>query len=292
MLMILKACSLDEIKDSENYVDIIKENFGNLGGDFYKYNYLEKERIFYCDGLYCIIFNHDGEYLNYGILVMDENYNLDYASLDEFNFSLKDGHLMTWDSSVYETIDFYKKEDSVGDDYDSSIIYIQINSLTGEELVMAYEWNDRGAYNRLYTSSLKEPYSLAFLQNKKLQKYVLVKAEQGLLAYDVMTIKDYGMTEFLKNGSYSLNKEKEIGRYYKVKGSLKNGKPIILYPFSKQYDALEMKTMIKDKGFKEEVPEYLIDFYNGNYEECEEYKEVINAIKDLKNTMRLKFENK
>lgn len=292
MLMILKACSLEEIEDSENYVEIIKENFGNLGGDFYKYNYLEKEHILYCDGLYSIIFYRDGEYLNYGILVMDENYNLDYASLDEFNFSLKDGHLMTWDSPVYETIDFYKKEDSVGDDYDSSIIYIQINSLTGEELVMAYEWNDRGAYNRLYTSSLKEPYSLAFLQNKKLKKYVLVKAEQGLLAYDVMTIKDYGMTEFLKNGSYSLNKEKEIGRYYKVKGSLKNGKPIILYPFSKQYDALEMKTMIKDKGFKEEVPEYLIDFYNGNYEECEEYKEVINAIKDLKNTMRLKFENK
>ena len=44
MLMILNACSLDEIKDSENYVDIIKENFGNLSGDFYKYNYLEKER--------------------------------------------------------------------------------------------------------------------------------------------------------------------------------------------------------------------------------------------------------
>lgn len=292
MLMILNACSLDEIKDSENYVDIIKENFGNLGGSFYKYNYLEKERVLYCDGLYCIIFNHDGEYLNYGILVMDENYNLDYASLDEFNFSLKDGHLMTWDSSVYETIDFYKKEDSVGDDYDSSIIYIQINSLTGEELVMAYEWNDRGAYNRLYTYSLQEPYSIAFLQNKKLQKYVLVKAEQGLLAYDVMTIKDYGMTEFLKNGTYSLNREKEISRYYKVKGTLKNGKPIILYPFSKQYDALEMKTMIKDKGFKEEIPEYLIDFYNGNYEECEEYKEVISAIKGLKNTMRLKLENK
>ena len=218
MLMILKACSLEEIEDSENYVEIIKENFGNLGGDFYKYNYLEKERILYCDGLYSVIFYHDREYLNYGILVMDENYNLDYASLDEFNFSLKDGHLMTWDSPVYETIDFCKKKDSVGDDYDSSIIYIQINSLTGEELVMAYEWNDRGAYNRLYTSSLKEPYSLAFLQNKKLQKYVLVKAEQGLLAYDVMTIKDYGMTEFLKNGMYSLNREKGYNLRYDSEG--------------------------------------------------------------------------
>lgn len=175
MLMILKACSLEEIEDSENYVEIIKENFGNLGGDFYKYNYLEKERILYCDGLYSVIFYHDREYLNYGILVMDENYNLDYASLDEFNFSLKDGHLMTWDSPVYETIDFCKKKDSVGDDYDSSIIYIQINSLTGEELVMAYEWNDRGTYNRLYTSSLKEPYSLAFCKIKNYKNMFWLK---------------------------------------------------------------------------------------------------------------------
>lgn len=294
MRMELEECSVKEIKNCELYLNIIKNNFGTIGGKFYKYFSAGEKHIVYCDGLYGVVFFYNNGTLKYNVFVLDENYNLDYAALDGYNISLKNGQLMTWrnNSVVYETIDFCKKETKKKTEFDSNIIYVQINSISGEELVIAYEWNDRGDYNRLYPYSISEPCTIAFLKNNNLQKYVLVKAEQGLLAYDIMNIKDYGLNNFFKKTTCSLNRGNEIKRYFKVKGQFKNGQSIILYPFSRQYTALEMKQLIENKGFNASVPDYLVRICNNNYKECEKLKEIVEKLKKLEDSVTLNLKNR
>ncbi len=281
----LEKLSLEEISEKVCYVEQLMELYENdLSGEFYKYTYNGEERWLYCLNGYCTILSNDGEYILYTSFYVDRgDYSLIYMEFDKFNAGVDNGEILLWRegdniSESLRTLDRSAMENNEG--YSGLVIHHQKNVETGEDLLVSYQ-NQYREDGRIFSCNLQRPFVICFVDGKKITKYLNYRTNRDYLTYDMITIKEYGLSEFLKQGSYALQKEYEIRRYFKIRYQMSDGTCILGVPFSKCMTEEEMKKMIEDKGFRLEVPQYVIDYYNGEYEECNEYKELAEALKQF-----------
>ncbi len=279
----LEKLSTDEVNNKPFLINQIFDLYGDVPGEFYSYKYNGEDRWLYRDELYCTILGLEGEYIVYTSFMLNEDYELSYMEFDEFSAALnKNGEMLLWneEKDVAESITMKERNESACvNELDGIIIHHQVNIKTGEELLISY----KALYRRdpdYYQSLFTNPFIYSFINGSKVEQYMQFRTSTDYRSYDLITIKEFGLSEFLQKGAYELQKEKSITRYFKIRGQLADGTCLLFYPLFKGYTEDQMDEILKEKGFSREVNDYILDYYNGNYLECTEYKDLAEAIKE------------
>ena len=277
----LRKMNLEEINRYPYIISQVISLYGEITDDFYEYEFNDSKRVLYRCGNYFTMLSMEGEYVVFSSFCLGEEYNLDYMEFGEFCASKNGDRDDIWEvgSGTIQNLSHRRREDSaVNGPYDGLVTYSQINEEAGEGLMITYEvcYSDR---KKVYPGMLRDVFMYSHIQGSRITNYACLKANVNTYAYDIMTIKDYGLQSFLENGAYALQKDDQVVRYFKVLHQLKDGTQVTLYPVAKQYTKEELCEMFEARGFKVEIPEYLFEYHNGEYEEIEEYAQLAEAIK-------------
>lgn len=247
----------------------IADLYGDLSGEFYSYTYGGKERYLYSlNGNYTAL-EIDENYLLYTNFCLDEDYRLVYVEYDDFFAYLGNNNkllLSMEEDYISHSIEFNK----------DLIVHYQYNVKTDEKLFMTYQYNYQERQS-IYEGLLKEPFIIQFINNKDTEQYIRIMFKQGYLSYDLLTIREFGLLKFMKQGSFVLQNKKTINRYFKTLKQFSNGVCMTLWGVTKPSTLRSIKDKIKEKGFYTEIPTYVLNYYNDH--EIEEFKMLASAIK-------------
>lgn len=279
-MVTLKKLRREEVNQKPFLINQIFDLYGGVPGEFYYYKYQENDRWLYRDGFYFTILGIEGEYIVYTSFMMNEDYELSYMEFDNFSAALNNnGEILLWKegSPIAQSLILQKRNRSEND-FDGLLIHHQVNCNTNEELLISYKTCYR-ENTSFYPGEIRSPFLICFKKENKVEQYLQFITSLDYWSYDLLTIKEFGLNAFLQKGSYSLQKERSITRYFKIKGKKVDGTCILLYPFSKGYTLEEMDEMLEKKGFTRKVEEYLLNYYNGKYFEYAEYQELVKSLK-------------
>ena len=288
----LERMTIDEINSKPFLINHILDLYDEIDGEYFKYQFNGTERYLYRSNENYTIMVTEEEYLLYTEFCLNDDYVPNYIDMVEFCASYMNGQLWTWqkDSEIIENIEVVERPAELNvDGYSGIIKYSQIDLQTNNKIVISYR-NQYREDQKIFSCNLSSPFVFLFIDEKsKLDGYMLFQTDYERFSYDLLTIKEYGLSAFLENGAYNLQKERTIERYFKIKGRLPDGTCLLMVPFARQFTKEEMFDYVVEKGFKKDVPDYLIDFHNKNYEECNEILELAEAMKkfDLENKEKL-----
>lgn len=277
----LKKMSREEVNSKPFLINQIFDLYGGVPGEFYSYQYVGEDRWLYRDDLYCTILGIEGEYIVYTSFMLDEDYDVCYMEFDEFSVAKnKNGEKLLYreEASIAESLTMQKRNDGASNnDLDGLITHHLINTNSGEELLITYKalYRENPDY---YQSLFYRPFIFSFINKGKVEQYMQYTTSTDYLSYDIITIKEFGLAEFLQNGSYALQKDRNITRYFKIKAQLSDGRCVLLYPLSKAFKEEDMNKKLEEKGFSRRVNDCVLDYYNGAYLECAEYKDLAEAL--------------
>lgn len=99
------------------------------------------------------------------------------------------------------------------------------------------------------------------------------------MSYNIITLREFGLKRFLKEGAYTLQKEDPIKRYFKVWHESNEGNLVLLYPISHIYKLDDIYKLIESKGFMTGPSDEAMSYFNGEFSERKEIEEVLEAIK-------------
>lgn len=282
-----------EIPMYREYFSMINDLFGSFDGTYYKLNVDGKEYILHrLDQYFTLLSNNGLEVHNF---VVDDNYNITGLAIDDKFFYYIDGRLVSKDknSGMLESISLVKRNN--GNDYDGYngyVQHVQYDPNSDYRIIQSFQH----MYNpeeRIYDMHLKNPLSIVIEEHAsktdsgeaKSKSESFIKSDYDIhddpIGFNIATIKEYGLRNFLKNGSYSLQKKDTITRYYRVLKVLKNGYAVTLFPLCRQYTQDEIYSVIEKNGFNKGVSELLLDVYNNDYELLALYQEVVATIKEV-----------
>lgn len=286
-MIMLEKLSREEVNQNPFLTNQIFDLYGGVPGEFYYYKYQEKERWLYRDGFYFTILGIEGEYIVYTSFMMNEDYELSYMEFDNFSAALSsNGEMLLWKegSPIAESLILQKRNKSEND-LDGLLTLHQVNCNTKEEVLVSYKTCFRESAS-FYPGEFRNPVLICFKKEDKLERYLQFTTSLDYWSYDFLTIKEFGLNAFLQNGSYALQKERSITRYFKIKRQKADGTCILLYPFSKGYTLEEMDKMLEKKGFTRKMEEYLLDYYNRKCSEYDEYQELAKSLKEYDKHLR------
>ena len=275
--------------------NIVKDLFDTYAGTYYKLDIDGKEYILHRLEQYFTLFTKEGKVYDAQSFTVDEDYNIIGLAIDNKIFYYVDGHLVSKDkdNGIIESISLVKRNNGEDyDGYDGFVQHVQYDAKSDLRFIQTYQH----MYNpgeRIYDMHLKNPFSIVIEEHasktdigeakSKSTKYI--KCEYDLredpVGFGIATIKDYGLSKFLSNGSYSLQKQDTIVRYYKILRVLNNGGAVTLYPLCRQYRKEDIYEAIDKYGFSKTVSELLLDVYNNEYPLLKMYQDITKSIKEV-----------
>ena len=202
------------------------------------------------------------------------------------------------------------------DDYDGYVSFLQYNPDNDCLCEIDYQQMYRlmGGIPRIYSFHTKkidevyidEDYTKKGSQrisrknrilNKKAHYFSRVEFESDMLGYKISKIKEIGLINFLQNNDYTLDRDTSL-KYIKAFGVTKDGAVIDAGLFAREYTQQEVKDLIASYGFKNELPEKLIDIFNGDNSRIIKIREVIDEFiktfnkdsKEVVKALQLTFE--
>lgn len=282
-MITLEKLSREKINQNPFLINQIFDLYGGVPGEFYHYKYQGKDRWLYRDGFYFTILGIEGEYIVYTSFMINEDYELSYMEFDDFSAALSsNGEMLLWkDSSpIAESLILQKRSKSaIENDVDGIVIHHQVNCNNQEETLISYKicYKENKSF---YPGDFKNPFLIYLKKGNKIERYMQFTTSLDYWSYDFLTIKEFGLYAFLQKGSYTLQKERSITRYFKIKGQKVDGTCILFYPFSKGHTIEEMDKMLARKGFTRKVEDYLLNYYNRKCAEYTEYQELVQSIKE------------
>lgn len=268
--------------------EFVNAFFEEHDGLYYLLKNEGKESVIYKCGDSYVLFSFVDEEIYYNIFCVNENGLVVDANFEEFDVHKLESLISIEHEKVLtETVDFLKSDmGSKFDGYDGIFQYTQYNNETDEQLILYFQHMSRED-GKVFEQHLINPYLIVFqsnLKSGKIRSITYAKNEFDLYKnkqdYDLLTIQEYGLINFLKNGSYELQKNDKLVRYYKV--FMETRKTLLTgFPFLAGDKLEELKEMIVKKGFKPEVPDYAIRLWNGTYENLNYYQRIADLFKDL-----------
>lgn len=273
----IKIKNCDSKNNLNNLIEIIYKLYGDLSGNLYSYTYNEKTKWLYSLNDYYTAFEINENYYSYCSLYLDENFrlrNVDYG--DFFTY-------LNRNNELYIT----RKEDNIAHymEFHNRIMdYLQVNKKTNENLLMAY-YCPYSIVPPILKENIPNAEFITFFNKDEVKEYTRFVFEEGEMDYNIITIKEFGLLEFMKKGAFVLQKDKKIDRYFKVLKVFKNAKCMTLHPLTQPYIIEEMKEKIEEKGFSIEIPNYVLDYYSNRiYFERKELESLAEAIKSRNKT--------
>lgn len=287
----------DDLKDCANIVLAIGEIYGDYFGDYYKLNedgvtkYLH--RIYNDDmteSAFTILTLDENNLISYEQFDVDGDYNVLMAGFEDYVVTYYEENVFITDkkTNVTSSILFTKRQDEQDlEGYTGLILYSQYNVTTDERCYMSYQqmYND---FNLIYRENTKDPFIYNFetgvTKGKRIKSKSFVRININGLRnprlFDFITIKEFGLSEFLSKGSYKLQKEDHMSRYFRNYKTI-NGFALTGFPFTSAYKKEEFTNYLKDHDFNTEVPDYLVELYNKEHKGMKRYEEIAALMKEL-----------
>ena len=271
----------------------INDFYGSFEGVYYKVTVDDKTFILHrTDNCFNMFDTKTGKK---EIFTIDPDYNIQGLILDGMSFRYLGGDLIARDikTGISSNLTLIKRVNGEDiDGYNGLAIYSQYDAERDMRVIHTYQH----MYNqdeRIYDMHLKKPFTIILEDNAvkadkgeiKSQSETFIKSDYDLrdepIGFGLATIKDFGLIPFMKNGSYSLQKQDQITRYYKVLGKHKDNSAVTLFPFCRQYKIEELNEKVKQLGFGTEVPELLLDIYNRDERRLNRFVEIVNELKSI-----------
>ena len=291
----LKELTDNDVLRHELSIRCAYQVYGDVVGSFYLLEKDGKESILHNeDNIFMIIDELDGK-VSYTMFAVDDNFELSDLGYPEFEFHLLDKEYVFLDRETGKSYSIALNERTDGEDvdgYNGYVRFTQFNSDTRERATITFQhmFSQGKMVSPFHT---KKPFQVIFQSNVKITKKGEFKSSSkkqfiaktfsiydDKLGYDIATIKDYGLSEFLEKGSYALqSNERNITRYYKILYVTDSLYAATGFPFTRQYTLEDMIAMLKERGFGYEIPQQYMDIYNGRDELLNEVKQLIEEIK-------------
>jgi hypothetical protein len=291
----LKELTDNDVLRHELSIRCAYQVYGDVVGSFYLLEKDGKESILHNeDNIFMIIDELDGK-VSYTMFAVDDNFELSDLGYPEFEFHLLDKEYVFLDRETGKSYSIALNERADGEDvdgYNGYVRFTQFNPDTRERATIIFQhmYTEGKMVSPFHT---KKPFQVIFQSNVKITKKGEFKSSSkkqfiaktfsiydDKLGYDIATIKDYGLSEFLEKGSYALqSNERNITRYYKILYVTDSLYAATGFPFTRQYTLEDMIAMLKERGFGYEIPQQYMDIYNGRDELLNEVKQLIEEIK-------------
>lgn len=303
MVKLLGFTREDAIKFKRVF-EIVDEKFINNTGKYYKYQVNDKEKIVYeVDGIYTVFSRENGKWF-FEMFMVDQNYDIMQLASENYEISYEYGFpvFIENDTANVYSLRFVPRSNGPDiDGYTGIIVYVQYTPENDKRSIIGFQANyNEGIKNIILPYKLKDILYIEFESHYSLRKhginlpnsyknYILGKTECDTFSYNYLTIKEYGLFEFLKNGSYSLQREDCLRRYCKVIRELDNGDSLTFFPFARTFKKEDMVKKLNRIGHSIEVPEFFMDVFNGNYQPYDEYSQLAKEIQKLNATLEEKM---
>ena len=294
----LKELNELEIPKYGNIFMCVGELFGDYIGFYFKLKINGKDYILQRrDDLFVLYQQFDDNEISYEMFTIDEEYNITSAGFDDFEMHILHGDrvIQRRESNNIENLVFMKRSDG-GDaeGYDGTIGYVQYNQEFDVRLMLIFQ-QMYNSQKKIYGYHVNKPpfqilieKGVSAKQNGSLKP---IKSERYIRGdydvrdnpnlYNMALIKDYGLFNFMQKGSYSLQKEDQIVRYYKMLYQNKDGYAVTLFPLGKQYRYEDFEDVFKKYGFYSQVPKCLIELHNNDNEDLKRYEAVAMYMKEI-----------
>lgn len=297
---------IDELNELEipKYAPIfmcVGDLFGDYEGVYFKLRIDNDEYILQRrDDLFVLYQVVDNNEVSYEMFTVDDEYKVTSAGFDDFEMHTISGDrvIQRRDSNNVENLVFFKRRDGEDvDGFDGSIGYIQYNQEFDVRLMLLFQqmYNSEGKIFNYHVS--KVPFQILIekgvgakqrgsIMPVRTQRYIRGKYDvrDNPYLYNIAVIKDYGLAEFMDKGAFSLQKDNQIFRYYKMIAQTKEGYAITTFPFGKQYRYEDFLPMFEKYGFKKDVPDFLISIHNNQCKDLRRYEAVALFMKEIELT--------
>lgn len=291
----LKELTDNDVLRHELSIRCAYQVHGDVVGTFYLLDKDGKESILHnVDNIFMIIDELDGK-VSYTMFAVDDNFELSDLGYPEFEFHLLDNEYVFLDRETGNSYSIALNERVDGEDvdgYNGYVRFTQFNPDTKERTTITFQhmysqgrmvspFHTKKPFQVIFQSNVKITKKGEFKSNKKKQYIAKTfSVYDDKLGYDISTIKDYGLNEFMEKGSYALqDNERSITRYYKILYVTDSLYAATGFPFTRQYSLEDMIDMLKMRGFGYEIPQQYMDIYNGRDELLNEVKQLIEEIK-------------
>ena len=250
----------------------------------------------------CVYIHKNG----YNNFTLNESEELGAVRVDDFEVFFGDELYFVDSNNIEQHLVLSALDEKDVDDYDGCVSYKQYNPNNDTLCEMRFqhmyrEIDDRPIIYGYHTKKIdclyideeytKKGYPKKGILPRRSKYYTKVEFGDDMVGYKMTLIRDYGLIEFLKKGSYGLDVGRNIVRYAKTQFIDLEGNFRDFWPFGEQLNTDSILQMIKDYGFRTELPWQLIEIYNGRNELINTILEIVKQMKVISKEVKEKNES-
>lgn len=263
-MVVRKINALDIPRYSKVFYKVFEIN-GSFDGDYYKVIDGSEYVVHEYDSSFNVFVLEDKDIRFIGCFVLDELGNINEVREDDETYFLqaREVYGVNFLSNMACNLGIQERDSKDLDGYSGLIHYEQCDLLNDDRVILYYRqmFSDDG--KKIYSCHLDKPYIVSFVGKSKQKSYIVdnYSVDDSLLSYNISAIKEFGLRDFLRKGSFALHGTREIFRYSKIVWITPRNLALTL-PFTREYSVNNMKKVVNDIGFSFEVPGKLVDMYN------------------------------
>ena len=293
----LKELTDQDVEKHELGIRCAYQVYGDVVGVFYLVEKDGKEYVLHnCENVFMLIEEYEDKTVSYTMFGVDENFELSDLGYKDFELHIMDGEYVFQDRNTGISTSIVLKGRDNGEDIDGYNGFVRFTQFNPEKKTRATITFQHMIYGegKISPYHTVKPFQFIFydVKQKRNGEIKINFKDQFIgrtfnyhkekMLYDIVTIKDYGLSEFLEKGSYSLQKnERNVTRYYKILYVGDDQYAKTAFPFARQYTLEDMKAKLEECGFSYGIPQTYINIYNGNDEEMNDIKQLIEEIKKM-----------
>lgn len=293
----LKELTDYDVLNHETAIRCAYQVYDDVVGVFYLLEKDGKEYILHnYDNVFMVIEEFEDNTVSYTMFSVNDNFELCDLGYKDFELHIMDGEYVFQDRNTGISTSIVLKTRDNGDDIDGYNGFVRFTQFNPEKQTRATITFQHMFYGegKISPYHIVKPFQFIFYDVKhKRNGELKIKFKDQFIGrtfyyhkekmlYDIVSIKDYGLSEFLEKGSYALQKnDRSITRYYKILYVNDNHYAMTGFPFTRQYTLEDMKLKLEECGFSYGIPQTYINIYNGNDEQLKDIKELIEEIKKM-----------
>ena len=254
------------------------------------------------DGGNCVYIHKDG----YNHFTLKENEEIGAIRKGKLEMYFGDDVYFVDENKIEQHLELCSFSEPDADDYDGCVSYMQYNPKNDTCCEIRYQHMYREINGRpiIYSFHTKKIDCLYINEDytkkgkpkkgilpKRAKYYTKVEFDDREIGYKITGIREYGLMEFLEKGPYELQMESNAVRYAKTQLIDLDGNYRDFWPLGEQLKTDEIMALIKSYGFNVEVPEELIEIYNGRDDLINSILEIVERMKEISKELKEKEES-
>ena len=193
-------------------------------------------------------------------------------------------------------ISFDKLDEPDDEEYTGEITFVQYHPTEDVFCQLTYPqmYREQEGVSPIYSYHTKSPNSVFIKENsstkprkkfglagKDTQNYIRYTFDRDMAGYSKILFYEHGLLRTLFNSSYVLEKDDTLRRFVK-NPIVFNGVYRNVWPFVDFYKEKDIEELVKKYGFLTEIPEELINFYNGYDRSLNDINSILGQLKGKK----------